>query len=99
MELARSSLLVAPRAAAPRRGVNRRIAKVRASNAEGEGDQLKDRPVADDALARIEALLNQSEKAATEKRVASQSVVGLLQQTQNALKDKVCTWGCPEKRP
>lgn len=88
MEVARpASGVLAPRAnAASRRGGNRRPAKVLAS---AEGDQLKDRPVADDAQARIDALLSQSEKAATEKRVASQSVVGLLQQTQNALKDKV----------
>lgn len=48
-----------------------------------------DRSSADDAMTRIEALLAASEKSATDKRVASQTLSGLLAQTQSALRDKV----------
>lgn len=85
-----ASSLLAPRAAAPRRRPVGRAQRMIRANAE----EPQDRPAADDAAARIQALLSNSEKIATEKRVASQSVAGLLQQTQNALKDKACTTKC-----
>lgn len=68
---------------------NARIPRPRVKPVRASADDFEERPVADDAAARIEAMLAASEKSATEKRVASQSVVGLYAQTQNAQKDKV----------
>lgn len=48
-----------------------------------------DRGSADDAMQRIEALLAASERSASDKRVASQTLTGLLAQTQSALRDRV----------
>lgn len=48
-----------------------------------------DRGSADDAMQRIEALLSASERSASDKRVASQTLSGLLAQTQSALRDRV----------